>query len=58
MEQARVIDVDLLYDRLGQTVSNSNPMYDVFVSVIRSCTVYEVDCQNLIEVNGYEERIR
>ena len=51
MGQMHVIDVDLLYDRLGQTISNSNPMYDVVVGVIRSCTVYEVNEQDLTEVD-------
>ena len=51
MEKMHVIDVDLLYDSLGQTISNSNPMYDVFIDLIRSCTVYEVNDQDLTEVN-------
>ena len=49
--KTNVIDVDLLYDRLGQAVSNSNPMYDVFIDVIRGCTVYAVDAQVLEEVD-------
>ena len=51
MGQMHVIDVDLLYDRLGQTISNSNSMYNLFIDVINGCTVYEADEQDLTEAD-------
>ena len=43
-----VISVNEFFSVLGETVSNTNPIYGKFIEVINGCTQYEID-EDLID---------